>query len=152
MSLTNKNNHDTPERANDSTSAIKIKMALREAEHSELDITFIQSSADGARLSTFVSSWLSNPRNSHEGKYLLMGRPGLADDGLRKHPSYQFTELSDTVKIKDFSELLLLGREILIVDMQGEISIHRIKQHVDFGVRAVRSLRKIALLEAQKVL
>ena len=147
MSLTNKNNHDTPERAYDSTSAIKIKMALREAEHSELDITFIQSSADGARLSTFVSSWLSDPRNSHEGKYLLMGRPGL-----RKHPGYQFTELSDTVKIKDFSELLLLGREILIVDMQGEISIHRIKQHVDFGVRAVRSLRKIALLEAQKVL
>jgi hypothetical protein len=150
MSLNLNNNCETPERANDSTSAIKIRMALREAEYSGLDVTFVQASAAGARLSGFVSTWLGNPRNNHEGKYLLMSRAGMADDGLRNHPDFKFTELSESLKIKDFSEVLLLGKEILIVDMRGDISIHRVKQQVDLGIRAVKALRRIGVLEAQK--
>jgi hypothetical protein len=150
MSLTLNNNFETPERPNDSTSAIKIRMALREAEHSDLDVTFVQAAAEESRLSGFVSAWLADPRNHHEGKYLLMSRPGMAGEGLRKHPDFKFTELSSSLKIKDFSEVLLLGKEILIVDMRGEISIHRIKQHVDLGMRAIKSLRRIGVLEAQR--
>jgi hypothetical protein len=152
MSLDLARNCETPERANDSTSAVKIRMALREAEYSELDVTFVRASTEGSRLSGFVSSWLADPRNHHEGKFLLMGRPGLDSEELRNHPDFKFTELSDSVKIKDFSEFLLLGKEVLIVDMRGEISIHRIKQHVDLGVRAVKALRRIGLLEAQRAI
>lgn len=143
---------ENPERANDSTSAIKIRMALREAEYSEMDVTFVRASTEGSRLSGIVTSWLADPRNHHEGKFLLMGRPGLDNEGLRNHPYFKFAELSNSVKIKDFSEFLLLGKEVLIVDMRGEISIHRIKQHVDLGVKAVKTLHRIGLLEAQRAI
>lgn len=150
MSLDLNVNYISPDRPMDSSSAIKIRMALKEAEYSQLDVHFVQASSAGARLSGFVGDWLANPRNTHEGQYSLLSRPGCVSDAVKKHPLLKFTELADTIKIREFSEVLVLGKEILIVDIKGEISIHRIKQHVELGNKAVKALKRIGILEAQK--
>ncbi|MBD8089322.1 hypothetical protein IFT48_04945 [Pseudomonas fluorescens] len=140
----------TPESAFRAKEQIKVLMALREAEYSEADISFVAAGAGNSRLAGTLGDWLSNPKNCHEGKFTLVARPSLSTEGLKKHPKFSEVVIRENLKISEFSEAILIAKEVVIVNIDGEVSFVRRKDSLDSAAKIVRALKRIGALEKAK--
>jgi len=150
IELSQKALENSPESAFRAKEQIKVLMALREAEYGESDISFVSASSGDSRLAGTLSEWLANPKNCHEGKYTLVSRPSLITEGLKKHPKFSEILIRETLKVSEFSEAILIAKEVVIVNIDGEVSFVRRKDSLDAAAKIVRALKRISALEKAK--
>lgn len=148
--LSQRAQENSPESAFRAKEQIKVLMALREAEYGESDISFVASSGDHSRLAGTLSEWLVNPKNCHEGRYTLVARPSLATDALKTHPKFSDVIIRESLKISEFSEAILIAKEVVILNIDGEVSFVRRKDCLDGAGRIVKALKRISALEKAK--
>lgn len=141
---------NSPESAFRAKEQIKVLMALREAEYSESDISFVFTSSSKSRLAGTLAEWLMSPKNCHEGRFTLVSRPSLVSDALKAHPKCSSVSIRETLKFSEFSEAILISKEVVIVNIDGEVSFVRRKDALDGAGKIVRALKRISALEKAK--
>lgn len=140
----------SPESAFRAKEQIKVLMALREAEYGESDISFVAAGRGEPILASTLTQWLADPKNCHEGKYTLVAKPSLTTEGLKQHAKLSEVSVRETLKVSEFSEAILIAKEVVIVNIDGELSFVRRKDSLDAAAKIVRALRRISALEKVK--
>lgn len=129
---------------------IKVLMALREAEYAESDVSVIVAAQSHSRLVATISEWLSSPKNCHEGRYTLISRPSLATDALRKHVRLTEISIREDLKIAEFDEVILVGKEVVILNIEGDLFFTRRSDCLLGANKTIKALRRISALEKAK--
>lgn len=129
----------------------KIKMALSEAEMESLDVKFLSLVEQNGVIARSLSQWVRQSSSRHGGRLSAFIQHPSKKNILEAHPSLHLNLLDESIKIRDFREILVVGSNVAIFDANGKIFIQRGKEFIDSANRIVRSLSKITILiEAKK--
>lgn len=129
----------------------KIKLSLAEAEMENLDVKFISLVEHDGLISNALKQWVKQSSSRHTGKLSAYIQDPRKRNGLDDHPAFFIGILDESIKIRYFSEILVVGTNVAIYDADGKIYIQRGKEFIDSANKIARSLSKITLLiEAKK--
>lgn len=129
----------------------KIKLSLAEAEMENLDVKFISLVEHDGLISNALKQWVKQSSSRHTGKLAAYIQDPRKRNGLEEHPAFYIGILDESIKIRYFREILVVGSNVAIYDAEGKIYIQRGKEFIDSANKIARSLSKVTLLiEAKK--
>lgn len=126
-------------------SNLRIKMAFAEARLECHDIHYICLSEECGSLGLLLEDWLNTTDNDYAGKMTMTHRESASHISLKER-AISVKVISDEIKSKDFSEILLVGGEIAIFKVSDEIFFQKGKVFADFGGKIHRSLLRVTSL------
>jgi hypothetical protein len=128
----------------------KIEMLLKEAEIFQHDINFISLTKSPKSLDAVLHAWSLSEDNLHTGKLTVFAKSFLDDSRFSSHEKLNLKRISDKLKLRNIEEMILIGRDVVIILAGGDVGIFRDKHHVDAVNRIIKSTLRISLIELQK--
>jgi hypothetical protein len=128
----------------------KIEMLLKEAELFQHDINFISLTKSPRSLDAVLHDWVANEDNLHTGKLTVYAKSSFDGSRFSAHEKLNLKRISDNLKLRNIEEIILIGREVVIILAGGDVGIFRDKRHVDSVNRIIKSTLRISLIELQK--
>ncbi len=128
----------------------KIEMLLKEAELFQHDINFISLTKGPHALDAVLHAWATSEDNLHTGKLTVYAKSPFDVARFAAHEKLNLKRISDNLKLRNIEEIILIGRDVVIILAGGEVGIFRDKRHVDSVNRIIKSTLRISLIELEK--
>lgn len=131
---------------------LKVSMLLKEAELFGHDVHFLSlaSSPQKGQAYQAASAWAKSDDNMHTGSLSVYLRDGLNALDFDGHGQRSFSSISPNIKVKEISEILVLGNEVAVINVLGYIQTYRDKRIVTSCMRVLNTLSSITRIEKMK--
>lgn len=125
----------------------KAEMLLREAEIFQNSVTLASTQKDSPIFS-LLTQWLQNPENLHSGSIKLQTSFDLeVGSPLKGNPKVKHSLMTDSVKLRGVQELMLIGRDAVVVNHNNSIHVYREKPYITTADAIIKTLNRITTLE-----
>lgn len=131
---------------------LKVSMLLKEAELFGHDIHYLSLAMEpgNGQIYQAASSWAQSDDNMHSGKVALYLRDGQRDQDFEGHGQRTLHSISPNIKVKEITEILVLGNEVAVITVLGYVQTYRDKRIVSSCMRVLNTLCSITLIEKKK--
>lgn len=127
---------------------LKIDMLLKEAELFQHDIHFLLINGGRTPLQVAVSRWIESGDHLHTGKLNLYIPKSMDDGPYRPHSKRFIKRISDYFANKKIDDMLVIGKTMVILMVEGETQVYRDKVFVDTCMRIIRSLVRTSVMDS----